>query len=231
MRAMRKVGVFIGILIAIKLLSLLLAEEEQHAVNLLLLIVMVAVPSFWFSSWSAENKKKQFEALVQRKHNETSALIDMINRQKKFSEISSEGCVLQKNEFAVHVEQSSMQEMKNKRISAGIGTRVKVGGLPIYLGGSQSQTRKYLSDAGTGKLVITNKRLIFSGQTSFSVNLSNITGLENGLDTIMVSTNKRATPVYFSVQNGITWSAYIRNLSKLGLTQNALSSDTLLTMD
>ena len=61
------------------------------------------------------------------------------------------------------------------------GTRVKIGDLPIYLGGSvpQKVSREVLATVGTGNFVITNKRIVLSGtKVNYGVRLDQINDLE-----------------------------------------------------
>jgi hypothetical protein len=57
------------------------------------------------------------------------------------------------------------------------GTRVKIGDLPIYLGGSAPQkvSREVLTTVGTGNFVVTNKRVVLSGtKVNYSIKLDQI---------------------------------------------------------
>jgi hypothetical protein len=74
------------------------------------------------------------------------------------------------------------------------GTRVKIGDLPIYLGGSvpQKVTREVMATVGTGNFVVTNKRVVLSGtQVNYSIKLDQISDLELFSDALQIMNEGR----------------------------------------
>ena len=69
------------------------------------------------------------------------------------------------------------------------GTRVKIGDIPIYLGGSvlQKVQQKLLATVGTGNFVVKNKRVVLSGtKVNYSIKLDQINNLELFSDAIQI---------------------------------------------
>lgn len=147
----------------------------------------------------------------------TRQFVDQINHNRRFSVITTQ-INLQKNEFAVLSTQSTCHEYKSERISTGAGTRIKVGGMPVYLGGTKSRSVDKLREASTGTLYLTNKRLIFIGTPkNHTFTLGEILSIENGIDHIIVTSQKRQKPLVFSVSNGFNWHIYFGALAQWNL--------------
>lgn len=90
--------------------------------------------------------------------------------------------LLKKGEKAYFAETAEIFQIDKETLThrAFAGTRINVGGLPIFLGGSTplSQTFKVINEVGAGDFVITDKRVIVSSQqATYSVLLDNIVDL------------------------------------------------------
>lgn len=97
--------------------------------------------------------------------------------------------IMKKGEKAYFATVAEVTEVatqsKTHRLYAG--TRVKLGGLPIYVGGSTPITtsREYLKSLGEADFVITNRRIIISGERlSYIISLDNLIDLEVYQDAI-----------------------------------------------
>ena len=105
--------------------------------------------------------------------------------------ITNPPIILKRGETAHFVCSVSVIEQKTEVTTyrAYAGTRLKIGSLPIYLGGSAPKKvpNEALTPMGDGSLVITNKRVILSGtKINYSTLLDKITQLNCFTDAIQI---------------------------------------------
>ena len=72
---------------------------------------------------------------------------------------------LEQGEFAVRHARCDVGRNRSVKVGGGLGTRVGIGGFPIYLGGFKSVPKDELREVGAGELVLTNRRLLFLAGT------------------------------------------------------------------
>jgi len=109
----------------------------------------------------------------------------------KFPVVASPPVNLKPGEVAHHTCPVEVRQMKTETSTyrGYAGTRVKIGNLPLYLGGSvpQKVSREVLATVGTGNLVITNKRVVLSGtKVNYSIRLDRINDLQIFSDAIQI---------------------------------------------
>lgn len=99
--------------------------------------------------------------------------------------------ILKRGEAAHFVSPVSVIEQKTETTTyrAYAGTRLKIGSLPIYLGGSAPKkvSNEALTPMGDGWLVITNRRIVVSGtKVNYSTQLDKITNWKLFTDAIQI---------------------------------------------
>ncbi|MBI5251573.1 MAG: hypothetical protein HY912_18945, partial [Desulfomonile tiedjei] len=99
--------------------------------------------------------------------------------------------ILKRGETAHFVSSVSVIEQKTETTTyrAYAGTRLKIGSLPIYLGGSAPKkvSNEALTPMGQGHLTITNKRIVLSGtKINYSTPLDKITNWKLFKDAIQI---------------------------------------------
>jgi hypothetical protein len=109
----------------------------------------------------------------------------------RFPVIANPPVNLKPGEFAHHACPVEVRQLKTETTTyrGYTGTRVKIGDLPIYLGGSvpQKVSREVLSPVGTGNFVVTNKRVVLSGtKVNYSIRLHQITNVELFSDAVQI---------------------------------------------
>lgn len=143
---------------------------------------------------AAEESKDKFDTFVNQiqKSGELPVILTTLN--------------LGKNEFAIMEGRSSLYEIKSFSTRAYAGTKVKMGNFPIFLGGSQGQRHEKLAKASDGKLVLTNKRIVFVGdKRSWESKHQEILQIGNAVTEIQISSKRYKKPVVFTVSNGAYW--------------------------
>jgi hypothetical protein len=105
--------------------------------------------------------------------------------------ISDPPVILKRGESAHFVSPVSVIEQKTEVTTyrAYAGTRLKIGSLPIYLGGSAPKkvSNEALTPMGQGHFTITNKRIVLSGtKINYSIPLDKITNWKLFKDAIQI---------------------------------------------
>lgn len=120
-----------------------------------------------------------------------------------------ETSILLKKDEKGYLEESEITlketRMMSKRSGGGVGVRLFKG---VYVGGYKGESRSHpeLRGIDMGKLVLTNKRLIFDGKTENRIiELNKVLSIEPYLDAIEISTEDRAKSFFFFVKNPYVW--------------------------
>jgi hypothetical protein len=114
----------------------------------------------------------------------------------RFPVIDNPPVNLKAGEVAHHACPVEVRQLKTETTTyrGYAGTRVKIGDLPIYLGGSvpQKVSREVLATVGTGNFVVTNKRVVLSGtKVNYSIRLDQVNDLELFSDAIQIMNEGR----------------------------------------
>lgn len=175
---------------------------------------------------SLERARKADEALRQQAATqvaEACRYIEEVNRARAFPTVWLKNVNARPGEFGLLHEQSTLFEPKTRRYSVGAGTRVKLGKVPIYLGGAQSVPVESLDPAADGDLYLTNRRVLFLSDTrSAAVALDDVIGVDAGSNQLTVHSGKRQKPLVLRVTNPAKWVLLAKLLSSEELKDPAL---------
>ena len=132
------------------------------------------------------------------------------------------GVMVPKGQKALLGEASVLYEMESERLTGYLGTRVKAGSLPLYIGGSRAKSRKTLHESSTGHVVLTDQAVMFVGHMStMTAKLDDIVGMTPTLDSIALNLATRHEPMVIAVANPILWYTVIRALAAGEITVNS----------
>jgi len=150
---------------------------------------------------------------------ELSDFIAHISESGSLPTVTTSNLHLQSGEFAILGESSAVLfELRRSRIGGGIGTRVKVGKMPLYLGGWKSTSVESPTRAASGDLYLTNQRLVFAGGTrTVTVTWKNLLAVEANLGGISVATTHARVPYVWKVHNPLLWGLLIQWTSRAAL--------------
>ncbi len=158
-----------------------------------------------------KRKKQKKELLI----SEANALADRIKKDKVIPEIST-GVFLDNGERA-HLEES-VQMLETRAIrksSGGFGGIRIMKGITVGRYSGTSESHQEWRTIDSGKLTLTNKRIIFDGQKGNKVILiSKIMSIDTALNTIQLSMEDRAKDVAYQVSNGYVWSLLLNILKQ-----------------
>jgi len=118
--------------------------------------------------------------------------------------------VLKKGEVAIFDEPSTLYETRAYRVYGGGGTRIR----GVYIGGGASESHQRLREIDSGRIILTNQRLIFDGSTeNRALNLADIISASSWSDAIEISSSRRQRSQIYTVSNPIIWQQVIQMLA------------------
>ena len=118
--------------------------------------------------------------------------------------------VLKNGEFGILQEPSILYESRSYRVFGGGGTRVA----GIYIGGGASEAQQRLKEIDSGKIVLTNQRLVFDGQLENRVlNLKDVVSATPWTDAIEVGSSRKQKSQIYTVENPLIWVPMIQALA------------------
>jgi hypothetical protein len=122
-----------------------------------------------------------------------------------FAPITVPGLHLEQGEFGIRHDRATLAQVRTARIGAGLGTRVRVGGSPIYLGGWKSVPSEELREVGTGELVLTNRRLLFLGAHTLAIPFDRLLTCQQMDAALVVSESRSKRPHVLILENAGLW--------------------------
>jgi hypothetical protein len=131
----------------------------------------------------------------------TRAYIEALEQSRVFAPVAVPGLHLEQREFAIRHDRATLAEFRRARVGGGLGTRVRVGGFPIYLGGWKSVPNEELREVGTGELVLTNRRLLFLGAHTLAIPFDRLLKCEQIDTALLVSESRSKSPRVFLPEN------------------------------
>lgn len=212
---MQKLGRFtVGLLAVLFSLSALAGLSANPSPGLI--VGSLAVPAFfWF--WFFRIKSGSSKASNKR-------IEEMSTESMKWiSAVQSTGIVpttdigpvlIPPGEKALLACESKLSELTSDGARNYLGTRVKIGSMPLYLGGSRSVSHKSYKQADSGHFVLTNKSAYFVGlRKTLSLKLQDIVAIHPTIDALVINIKNKAQPVALTTPNPILWSTVIHSLS------------------
>lgn len=155
--------------------------------------------------------------------NEAAAFFDAVNRDRAFPPPSASRILDTPERQILAACDAKLLELGVERTRGYVGTRVKIGSMPLYLGKSAGTSKTVLKEAARGELAATTRGLLFSGQTSsLEIPYGKIIAVDTHIDGVTVAASDRAKPVTFIVANGLLWGMLLRNLVNIKLTSRQL---------
>ena len=167
---------------------------------LIIILALLFVISLFF-------KRQYYEQQRSEVLNEFTSYIRTIEAQGRLPQVTDPDFHTQEGEFIVLAQHgSTMREVRAARVTGGAGTRIKIGGIPLYLGGAQSRPLDEIRETANGTLYLTNQRLVFIGdKRTLNAPFDKILSVTNSPAGITVHQSARSQPVSFTVSNPLIW--------------------------
>jgi hypothetical protein len=178
-------------------LSALLVLAGSMTVSALMVFVLPRL--------TAKKKQRQAAEKLDELTAATRGYIEDLEQRRVFAPVTVPGLHLEEGEFAVRHERTALAEYTRARVGGGLGTRVRVGGFPIYLGGWKSVPKEELRETGTGELVLTNRRLLFLGARTLTIPFDKLLTCQQIGDGLVVSESRSKHPHVLVVENPGLW--------------------------
>lgn len=163
------------------------------------------------------NKVKRLKAeKKQAMINEVNHYVEKIKTDKEIPTITT-SIMLQKNEYAFLEENTKLMETRavRKTNGGGVGFRVAKG---VYVGGysGQSESHQEWRAIDHGRIVLTNKKLIFlGGKENRTIPVEDIISVEPFTDGFQLAISSRQKANAFHVSNPFLWAILIQLINKV----------------
>lgn len=163
-----------------------------------------------FSDLFKSSKKKNLE--IKASNIEEAELYLKNVREIKALPTIHSSIFLSSGEQVFLEEESKLMETRSVRQTKGVGGGVRLfKGVSIGQWASQSESHKEWRTIDTGKITLTNKRIIFDGpKENRVIQLSKIIGVDTLLDSIEISQEARQNSSIFILKNPYIWTVVLR---------------------
>lgn len=169
-------------------------------------LVFAAALSFGQPIQDWVRRRREAPKQVARTEAALRGFVQGLEATREFRKITLPGLNLGCDEFAIACERATLAGVRSIRSGAGVGTRVRVAGFPVYVGGWQSAPHDDLQAIGEGDLVLTNQRLLFLGPRTLTLPFAQILRVEQAAGAgIVVAETKAKTPHVFVFEMAPLW--------------------------
>jgi hypothetical protein len=178
------------------------------------LFLFLIAALLWFLFWQVTFAKRRAAIKIDRLADDAQQWLEAASGTL-VSPPDTGTFIVPKGQSAVLSELTTCYEFRSNNARAYMGTRLKVGNLPLYVGSARTLPNKSLRKVCPGRLVLTDDMFFFLGaQLTASIALTDLIGVEPSPNFIVVSSRARITPYIFSVSNPVLWAAASRALTE-----------------
>jgi hypothetical protein len=184
----------------------------------LITVIVGSSIGIWLHLSSRRQDRQKFDQLAAS----TRGYIEALEQSRAFPPVTVPGLHLEHGEFAVRYDRARLAEITRARVGGGLGTRVRVGRFPIYIGGYKSVPSDELREVGPGDLVLTNRRLLFVGAHTLSIPFDKLLKCQLIDAGLVVSDIRKKHPHAFVVENPGLWCFLINWCAESRFTEPEL---------
>lgn len=190
-----------------------------------IIILVVVIGLFWLARKGKRHNKATAAAAQQHKIDQAKAFVERIKDSNEFEPVSTRKVLQKPGQPVLLASDATLLELTTTTTRGHVGTRVMVGGFPIYLGKSLPMSKTDLKEAAAGELAVTCKALLFSGDMKNQTTpVAKITAIETLADGIKVNAENRTKPLFYKVENPYLWALVLQIV-----TQTHVDGRTLTT--
>lgn len=154
---------------------------------------------------NGEIEQAQREELARIRDSDIQVFMDTLSTDNPMlPQINSVDLLLKKNEHPIlELENITLQEPRAVRVSRGGygGTSIRIAkGITLHTGGTRGRSESHdeIRNIDNGKLLITNKRIMFLGSNrTTNIDINKIVSIEDYLDGIKIQRSNKQKPEYF----------------------------------
>jgi hypothetical protein len=169
--------------------------------GLLFAVLFLVAIGLFYSIWRRRETTKKIDKVTAT----TRGYLEALEHSRMFAPVAVPGLHLEQGEFAIRHDRATLAEITRARVGAGLGTRVRVGGFPIYFGGWKSVPSEELREVGTGELVLTNRRLLFLGAHTLTIPFDRLLTCQQMDAALLVSESSSKRPHVVIPENAGLW--------------------------
>lgn len=222
MSLIRTIGaIFFGLLAAVEAVTVvqtLVGEPLTHAAG-----GLAATATFLVIAWALWPGSVSARKRGERLCGEALEFFGHVNSTRNFPAPLAQRVLDKPARPILAACNARLVELTTQTNRAYAGTRIKVGAMPFYIGGSAPIQRIVTKDAVSGELAATSKGLVFVGDVrTLDIPYAKIESVDTGLEGFSVSVSGLQRPVYFATPNGVLWGALVKNLVRLDLDTRTL---------
>lgn len=185
----------------------------------------------WTRSGGAALGGKARQRRAEQMAQQAQAFLTLVNEQRSFPQVRANRLLDDPSDPLLAASAARQVSLVTTTTRAHAGTRVNLGGLPIFLGRSAPVSTSSIEESNDGELGLTASRLIFvSPGNTFDIRLDRITAVELYFDGFSLSATGRKNQVLFRVDNPVLWSQLIKNVRVLQLQGRALPEGAQLAV-
>lgn len=196
----------------------------------LIILIATVIVFFIYKSQTkqAEKETEHKKEIVNSRANAVKKFFNRVNQEKRLPVINTH-IILKAGESAYLQENISFFETRKVTISNRGGGAVRIA-KGVYIGGAKGISRSHdeLREIDSGHLILTNKRVIFDGQTNTrDFKLEKIISVSEHYDGIeMAIEGKNKSLIFTGISNPFMWQALVAFIRQIPST-GELPTDTI----
>ncbi len=187
----------------------------SSVVIFIVIVIIIMIIVYFKTQKNPTTANSNHESFI-IKFQEARLYLEELYQTKKIKTINTD-IMLKKGEKAYLIDYVVYVEMRSKSVSTRGGAAIRIA-KGVYIGGSQGQSRSVpeMRCIDKGKLVLTNKRVIFNGEnTTKEYKIDSILSVETDNDIVCFSCEgKEKKPQFHGIDNVFIWKALISLLKK-----------------
>jgi hypothetical protein len=149
-----------------------------------------------------------------------------VNTARAFPTVGLNTMTAKKGEFGLINERANLYEMRAHRQSVGMSFRVAKG---VYVGKRSYLSKDHLDKTAVGTVLLTNQRLLFVGEKTITIQVSNIITVQAGGDHLLIHSEKRQRPVVLQFSSAPLAALIIAAFLRHPLAENSLPKGMTIT--
>lgn len=189
--------------------------------EIVIILLAIIIIIFFFIFKSNTNQAERKKETINQRINAVKEYFNLVNQEKRIPIIDTY-LLLKDGESAYLQENVRLLETRKVTISNRGGGAVRIA-KGVYIGGTSGKSRSHdeLREIDSGHLILTNKRIIFDGQTNTrDFKLDKIISISESYDGIeMAIEGKNKSLIFLGISNPFMWktlTTFIRQIPTSG---------------
>jgi hypothetical protein len=192
----------------------------MDALSFIIIVIFFVIVFVIFRGKRKEQKLAEQRQLQKRLVLDAENFLASVRRQKFFTTIISStplDTMLEKGEKIILDEKTRLFEPRAIRRNVGIGVRSRVTkGISLGTWTSQGESHQEWRKIDTGRIVLTNERIIFNGAIEHRIiSVDKVISMHPYTDGIEIGSKSRSKSMIFFLENSFIWGTAINILHSI----------------